>query len=56
MTTYTLYEGRDSNDNDRVTDFRKKERALDAFKKTRYAYAVIHSYDGEDYTGTVAEK
>ena len=56
MIRYTLYEGRTSNDNDMVTEFRKKERALSAFKKTKYAYAVVHAYNNEDYTNTLAEK
>ncbi len=56
MIKYTLFEGRTSNDNDVVTDFRKKDRALLAFNKSQQAYAVIHVYDGEDYIDTIAEK
>lgn len=61
MTVFTLYEGRDSNDNDRVTNFRKKGQALQAFKKSKYAYAVVHQYDvnesgDNDYKDTIAEK
>ncbi len=55
MITYTLYEGKDSNDNDRVTDFKSKAHALAVFKKTSYAYAVIHAYEGDDYVATIAE-
>lgn len=56
MIIYTLFEGRTSNDNDMATDFRSKAKALTAFEKTAYAYAVIHVYDDEDYIDTIAEK
>jgi hypothetical protein len=57
---YILYEGIDSNDNDMVTKFVKMERALAAFAKSKYPYAVVHVYavsgEDEDYIDTIAEK
>ena len=61
MIFYTVYEGRTKNDNDMVTNYRKRERAIEAAKKSKYAYAVVHQYEGPtfddfDYTDTVYEK
>jgi len=56
MKTYMLYEGLHRNDNDMVTDFKKKSSALKAFKESTYPYAVVMVYENDDYTGTVIEK
>jgi hypothetical protein len=61
MKKYTLYEGRDSNDNDMVRDFTTARKALLAFHESKYPYAVVHVYrvlgsDDEDYIDTIAEK
>ena len=46
MITYVTFEGRDRNDNDRCTNFRKRERALKYAQKSKYEYVVIHVYEG----------
>lgn len=62
MIRYTLYEGRNPNDNDMVTHFRSLDRAKKAFNKSVYAYALLNSYeydrttDDEDYRDTILEK
>lgn len=60
--TYILFEGHDRNDNSLSTSFRKLERALLAFKKSKYPYALVNSYEGvrgdemANYVATVCEK
>ncbi len=60
--TYMLYEGHHSNDNAMITEFKSKAKAIKAFAKSLYPYAVIHKYDGPkgdelaNYRDTILER
>lgn len=54
---YVLYEGENQNDNAMDTQFESLKKAQAAFRKTRYAYAVIFEYAIEgDFINSHDEK
>jgi hypothetical protein len=48
MKTFVVWEGESKNDNALDTNFRKLERAIEYAKKSKYHYAVVMEYDGDN--------